>query len=108
MTWILQYEVSQKGLASYSKNKTTKDKSIFCLIDDIVKVCLLRETDLTFECAVALAQHSVASKWQVKAVSSNALPSWFLPFPVPSCFFLLKLSVMTFSKMTDPQEYLFV
>ena len=49
----------------------TRDKFIFGLIDDGVKEHLLRETYLTLECAVALAQRSEASKSQVKAMSSS-------------------------------------
>ena len=48
-----------------------RDKFIFGLIDDGVKECLLCGTDLTLERAVALTQHSEASKSQVKAISSN-------------------------------------
>ena len=53
------------------KNEMTRDKFIFGLIDDGVTERLLRETDLTLERAVALAQRSEASKSQVKAMSSN-------------------------------------
>ena len=53
------------------KNEMTRDKFSFGLIDDGVKERLLRETDLTLEHAVALAQRSKASKLQIKAMSSS-------------------------------------
>ena len=58
-------------MASCSKNEMMRNKFIFSLIDDRVKERLLRETDLTLEWALALADHSEVSKSQVKAMSSS-------------------------------------
>ena len=67
----LKIEYDKTGWPPAVKNEMTQDKFIFGLFDDGVKERLLRETDLTLERAVALAQRSEASKSQVKAMSSN-------------------------------------
>ena len=64
-------EYDKMGLPPAVKNEMTRDKFFIGLIDDGVKECLLHKTDLTLEHAVALAQHSEASKSQVKAMPSN-------------------------------------
>ena len=64
-------EYDKTGWPPAVKNEMMRNKFIFGLIDDGMKERLLRETDLTLERAVALAQRSEASKLQVKAMSSS-------------------------------------
>ena len=64
-------EHNKTGWPPAVKNEMTRDKFIFGLIDDGVKERLLCETNLTLECAVALAQRSKTSKSQVKAISNS-------------------------------------
>ena len=61
-------EYDKTGWPLAVRNEMTRDKFVFGLIDDGLKECLLRETELTLERAVALAQCSEASKVQAKAM----------------------------------------
>ena len=49
-------EYDKSGWPAAVKNELTRDKFVFGLIDDGLQECLLRESDLSLEHAVALAQ----------------------------------------------------
>ena len=65
-------EYDKSGWPAAVKNELTRDKFVFGLIDDGLQERLLRESDLSLERAVALAQRSESSKIQVKAMASRS------------------------------------